>query len=82
MSPSQRLKGAILGVVHMIKVLGGVIGAALGAGMVVLLSGVKPIDPAAAALAYGKTDRLDIRGHGPGCEEPDRAYEATCPRSP
>ena len=65
----------------MIKVLAGIVGAALVAGMVVLLSGVKPIDPAAAALAYGKTYPLDIRGHGPGCDEPDRAYEATCPRS-
>jgi hypothetical protein len=66
----------------MIKILAGITGAALLVGTVVLLSGMKPIDPAASALAYGKADRLDIRSYGPGCSEPGWPYyEATCPRS-
>jgi hypothetical protein len=66
----------------MIKILVAVTGAALLAGTVVLLSGMEPIDPATSALAYGKTDRLDIRSYGPGCSEPGWPYyEATCPRS-
>jgi hypothetical protein len=66
----------------MIKILAAIAGAALLAGTVVLLSGMKPIDPASAALAYGKADRLDIRSYGPGCSEPGWPYyEATCPRS-
>ena len=63
----------------MIKILAAVGGAALLAGTMVLLSGMRPIDPATSQLAYGKADRLDIRSYGPGCS--DRGwpyYEATC----
>jgi hypothetical protein len=73
-----RPKGANWGV-HMIKILFTVAGAALLAGTVVLLSGMTPIDPATSALAYGKTDRLDVRAYGPGCSERGWPYyEATC----
>jgi hypothetical protein len=66
----------------MIKILAAVGGAALLAGAIVLLPGMSPIDPATSQLAYGKTDRLDIRSYGPGCSERGWPYyEATCLRT-
>jgi hypothetical protein len=63
----------------MIKILAAMAGAALLAGTVVLLSGMTPIDPAASAQAYGKTDRIDLRNYGPGCSERGWPYyEANC----
>ena len=66
----------------MIKILAAIGGAALLAGTMVLLSGMRPIDPATSQLAYGKADRLDIRSYGPGCSERGWPYyEATCLRA-
>ena len=66
----------------MIKILAAVSGAAFLAGIVVLLPGMTPIDPATSQLAYGKADRLDIRSYGPGCSERGWPYyEATCLRT-
>src|SRR6202030_4361078 len=64
--------GANQGLAQMIKILAAVGGAALLAGIIVLLPGMTPIDPVVAAQAYGKiesgkTDRVDIRNYGPGC---------------
>ena len=46
----------------MIKILAAVAGGALLAAAIVLLPGMT-VDPAAAALAYGKSDRLDAAGY-------------------
>jgi hypothetical protein len=71
----------------MIKILAAVGGAALLAGIIVLLPGMTPIDPVVAAQAYGKiesgkTDRVDIRNYGPGCTERGWPYyEPNCLRT-
>ena len=66
----------------MVKIVVMVAAGAVLAGSVTLLRAMSPIDPAAAALAYGKADRLDIRSYGPGCDERGWPYyEATCLRS-
>ena len=65
----------------MIKILATVSGAALLAGAIVLLPGMSPIDPAASQLAYGKSNRLDVRTYGPGCTERGWPYyEPNCLR--
>jgi hypothetical protein len=46
----------------MIKILAAIAGGALLAGAIVLLPGMT-VDPAAAALAYGKADRLDVASY-------------------
>jgi len=72
---------------QMIKILAAVGGAALLAGIIVLLPGMTPIDPVVAAQAYGKiesgkTDRVDIRNYGPGCTERGWPYyEPNCLRT-
>ncbi len=71
----------------MIKILAAGGGAALLAGIIVLLPGMTPIDPVVAAQAYGKiesgkTDRVDIRNYGPGCTERGWPYyEPNCLRT-
>jgi hypothetical protein len=65
----------------MIKILAAIAGGALLAGAIVLLPGMTTIDPAATALAYGKSDRLDIGSYGSACS--DRGwpyYEPSCIR--
>jgi hypothetical protein len=81
------------GVVHMIKILATITGAAVLAGAVVLLAGMTPLTPTATATAAtptttaavqtaGKSDRLDIRDFGPGCTERGWPYyEAACLRT-
>jgi hypothetical protein len=64
----------------MIKILAAMAGATLLAGAIVLLPGMT-IDPAAASLAYGKSDRLDVGSYGSACS--DRGwpyYEPNCIR--
>jgi hypothetical protein len=64
----------------MIKILAAMAGATLLAGAIVLLPGMT-VDPAAASLAYGKSDRLDVGSYGSACS--DRGwpyYEPNCIR--
>jgi hypothetical protein len=64
----------------MIKILAAMAGGTLLAGAIVLLPGMT-VDPAAASLAYGKSDRLDIGSYGSACS--DRGwpyYEPNCIR--
>jgi hypothetical protein len=64
----------------MIKILAAIGGAALLAGIMVLLTGMRPIDPATSQLAYGRADRMDVRSSGCG-ERGWPYYEGTCPRT-
>jgi hypothetical protein len=62
----------------MIKIFAAMAGGTLLAGAIVLLPGMT-VDPAAAALAYGKSDRLDVGSYGSACS--DRGwpyYEPNC----
>ena len=65
----------------MIKILAAMAGATLLAGAIVLLPGMT-VDPAAASLAYGKSDRLDIGSYGSACSERGWPYyEPNCLRA-
>ena len=71
----SRDRGATL-----IKILATIAGGALLAGAIVLLPGMT-VDPAAAALAYGKSDRLDAGSYGSACSERGWPYyEPACIR--
>jgi len=64
----------------MIKILAAMAGGTLLAGAIVLVPGMT-VDPAAAALAYGKSDRLDIGSYGSACSDHGWPYyEPNCIR--